>query len=56
MIPIDSERFKAIVTVAVSRQFLGWLIALGDGIRITGPDAVVAQMKEEAVRLANQYA
>ena len=56
MIPIDSERFKAIVTVAVSRQFLGWLIALGDGIRITGPDTVVAQMKEEAVRLANQYA
>ena len=53
--PIDEEHFSAIVEVAISKQFLGWIIALGENIRITAPKAVVEQMQEEAKRLYRQY-
>ena len=53
--PKDSEHFSASVEVAVSRHFLGWIIALGDGIRITGPERLVSQMREETLRLSNLY-
>ena len=39
--PIGEERFRITVNVAVSRQFLGWIIALGEGVKITGPEEVV---------------
>lgn len=53
--PIDEEHFSAIVEVAISKQFLGWVIALGENIKITAPKAVVEQMQEEAKRLYRQY-
>lgn len=53
--PIDEEHFSAIVEVAISKQFLGWVIALGENIKITAPTAVVEQMQEEAKRLYRQY-
>ena len=53
--PIDEEHFSAIVEVAISKQFLGWVIALGENIKITAPKAVVEQMQEEAKRLCRQY-
>ena len=53
--PIDEEHFSAIVEVAISKQFLGWVIALGENIKITAPEAVVEQMQEEAKRLYRQY-
>ena len=43
------------MSVAVSPQFLGWIIALGDGVKIVGPDEVVEEMQQEARRLAEQY-
>ncbi len=43
------------VTVAVSIQFLGWIIALGDGVKIVGPDFVVEQIKEQVYRLKETY-
>ena len=52
---IDEDTFRTNVEVAVSRQFLGWIMALGDGIRIIGPEAVVEQMRSEAKRLIEQY-
>ena len=52
---IDEEHFSATVEVAISKQFLGWVIALGENIRITAPKAVVEQMQEEAKRLYRQY-
>ena len=51
----DDAHFEARVTVAVSPQFFGWVMALGRGIRITGPAPVVKRMREEAARLAQQY-
>ena len=52
---IDEEHFSAIVEVAISKQFRGWVIALGENIRITAPKTVVEQMQEEAKRLCRQY-
>ena len=51
----DEGHFIAYVDVAVSRHFLGWVIAVGEGLRITGPDHVVEQMKEMAGQLARDY-
>lgn len=51
----DDEHFKVNVKVAVSRQFLAWVIALGEGVRITAPESVLQQMREETERLVRQY-
>ena len=51
----DGEHFAVIVKVAVSRQFLSWVIALGEGAKIVGPESVVEQMKKEVDRLTKQY-
>ena len=51
--PVDADHFRTSVVVAVSSQFLGWIMALGDGVKIIGPDKVVDRMKEE-IRLISQ--
>ena len=55
VIPTDNGRFTAHFDVLVSRHFLAWIIALGDGIRITGPEALVGEMRREAERLSDLY-
>jgi len=56
IVPEDEDHFSITVSVAVSEQFIGWIIALGEGVKITGPDDVVAQMRQAAKRLTAQYA
>lgn len=51
----DNEHFTVNVKVAVSRQFLSWVIALGEGAKIIGPESVIEQMNEEIDRLMRQY-
>lgn len=51
----DDHHFTVNVDVAVSKQFLAWVIGLGEGAKIVAPDAVVMQMKEEVNRLVKQY-
>ena len=53
--PVDGEHFKTTVNVAVSSQFLGWIMALGGGVKIVAPASVVEQMKAEIARLSVQY-
>ena len=55
MHPVDDERFKFNVNVNVSDQFFAWVIGLGEGIRIVGPERVVNRMKEITERLVKQY-
>jgi predicted DNA-binding transcriptional regulator YafY len=55
MINLDKDHFTVNVEVAVSPQFLGWVIALGEGVRITGPEHVVEMMREEVRRLMGLY-
>ncbi len=52
---IDEEHFRTTVNVSVSNQFLGWIMALGDKVKIVAPDEVVEQMKTEISRLSVQY-
>lgn len=51
----DEDHFLATVSVAVSIQFLGWIMALGEGVKIVGPDSVVERMKDEIYRLNDMY-
>ena len=53
--PIDDDTFTASVEVSASRHFIAWIIALGDGVRITGPKSLVEEMRAEAKRLAKLY-
>ncbi len=53
--PVDEEHFAINVGVAVSRQFLAWVIALGEGVQIVEPQSVIDKMNEEIKRLINQY-
>ena len=55
LIPADEEHFTVNVNVRVSSQFLGWIFSLGEGVKIIGPEDVVAQMREETDRLIRQY-
>lgn len=55
IIPKDEEYFMVNIDVAVSRQFLAWVIALGDGVKVLEPESVIEQMREEATRLTWQY-
>ena len=55
MIPTDKEHFTIHVNVQVSSHFLGWIISLGEGVEIVGPDEVVGQIKKEIERLIWQY-
>ena len=55
MFPVDEYHFTVNVDVHVSIQFLGWIISLGEDIKIAGPDEVVDQMKREIERLRMQY-
>ena len=43
------------VDVTFSTQFLGWIFALGDKVKIIEPESAVKQMKVEAKRLVKQY-
>lgn len=46
IIPQNDETFISRVNVAVSNQFLSWVIALGGGVLIEGPENVKEAMKE----------
>ena len=55
IIPTDDRHFKTMVNVAVSPQFLGWIMALSGRIRIIAPDSVVQKMKAEIRILSGLY-
>lgn len=52
---VDDEHFLANVEVAVSSQFIGWVIALGEGVKVVGPEHVVEQIKAEGKRICEMY-
>ena len=46
MRPLDENYFSAQVTVTVSRQFFGWLTAIGEELQITEPSEVKKAYRE----------
>lgn len=55
MVPHDADSFTIHIDVQVSDQFFSWVAALGDEVKILGPETVVDQMKGYIRRLARQY-
>ena len=55
IVPKDESHFKAHVNVVPSNQFLGWIMALGEKVKITAPQFVVNKMKREISRISKQY-
>lgn len=55
IIPSGPDKFIVNVNVSVSNMFLGWIIGLGNGVKILGPDRVVEKLKDEISRLNDQY-
>lgn len=53
--PVDDYHFIAHVKVAVSRQFIAWVIGLGKGAKIVSPEAVVEEMKKTIEELTALY-
>lgn len=49
------EHFTVSVTVDVSNQFLHWVMALGRGAEIIGPEWVVEEARKEVKQLFEQY-
>ena len=43
------------VDVAMSDQFLGWVFALGDNVKIVGPEDVVKKFRDEIKARAKMY-
>lgn len=55
VIPKGEKHFTVHVQVEVSRQFLSWVIGLGNGARIIAPKSVVSQICAEGERIIEQY-
>lgn len=55
IIPVDEKHFKTTATVAFSPQFVGWVLSLGDAVKVVGPDDAVQQMKERVKQIAEVY-
>lgn len=53
--PVDDNHFKTTVHVAFSHQFLGWILSLGNRIKIVAPQHAVDQMKEYIHQLYHLY-
>lgn len=55
MLKADDDHFRVVVKVAASKHFIHWIMALGDGAKIIGPESLVSEIKEEIKRLSSQY-
>ncbi|UOO37865.1 WYL domain-containing transcriptional regulator [Oscillospiraceae bacterium CM] len=51
----DDERFEFQISVAVSPQFLAWVISFGDEAKILSPPSVVEKMAAHLDTIARQY-
>lgn len=51
----DNGHFTVNVKVAVSRQFLAWVMALGEEAKLSKPESVIVRMNAEIDRLVRQY-
>jgi predicted DNA-binding transcriptional regulator YafY len=55
VVPGDDGTFIVNVRVSVSNMFFGWIMGLGNSVKILGPDSVVEQFNKEIDRLRKQY-
>lgn len=55
IIPVDDSHFAFTVKIAVSMQFIHWVMALGEKVTITAPDSVVDIIRKEITQLQKKY-
>lgn len=55
MLKVDTNHFITYINVAVSEQFLAWVIGLCRGVKVIGPECVVGIMRDEVRGLVEQY-
>ena len=55
VIPVDENHFRTIDKVAVSPQFMGWMLALGDKIKIIGPEDVANHLMKHVEAIYHMY-
>lgn len=55
MLKVDDEHFEVSAHVAISSHFVSWVMGLGSGIKITGPENVVEFVKNEVRRMKEVY-
>lgn len=54
--PADQEGWSQItVDIAISDQFLGWIFALGTGVKIAGPEDVIERFRDEISAMKKMY-
>lgn len=51
----DQSSFQVTVSVNVSPQFMGWVFALGEDVKILSPSSVVTQFKKQSKKVAKLY-
>ena len=54
MMPKGKDEFTAVVPVAVSPQFYGWMAGLGDGIELISPEPVRNEYREHLNKIINK--
>lgn len=52
---LDDEHFVINTQVIVSNQFYGWLVGLGKGAKLTGPEASVTDFRQYVANIMKQY-
>lgn len=52
---VDDAHFQITVDVVVSNSFFGWIIGLGSGVKMIGPDDVVSDLKKSIMQLYTDY-
>jgi len=55
MVPKDKDFFTFRVTVTVSRQFFGWLAAIGKDLKLIGPKDVADEYRQYLQEILEQY-
>lgn len=53
--PIDEAHFKLVVDVVISNPFWGWIVGLGEDVKVVGPEEVVEQFRLFVEQLYNRY-
>ncbi len=53
--PVDDEHSELMVDVNVSPQFFGWIFSLGNAVKITEPQEVVAEMGKTIKEISMNY-
>ena len=55
MVKRDTEHFAVMPKVAVSPQFIGWIIGLGEGVKVSAPEDVVKQIRQMLTKTSKLY-